>query len=139
MNYLLDTHAFIWSLISPGKLSLKTKAIIKSKDNVSWVSAITFWEISLKYEIGKLDLKGTKPDELYKYATSAGFEIEDLQAETAATFYKLRRLRNEQSSSSNKDPFDLMLAWQAITLDYTLVTNDSGFADYKDYGLKTVW
>ena len=132
MNYLLDTHAFIWSLISPGKLSLKTKAIITSKENVSWVSAITFWEISLKYAIGKLDLKGAKPDELYKYATSAGFEIEDLQVETAATFYKLRRLRN-------KDPFDLMLAWQAITLDYTLVTNDSGFADYKNYGLKVVW
>ena len=132
MNYLLDTYAFIWSLISPSKLSLKTKAIIKSKENVSWVSAITFWEISLKYAIGKLDLKGAKPDELYKYATSAGFEIEDLQVETAATFYKLRRLRN-------KDPFDLMLAWQAITLDYTLVTNDSGFADYKNYGLKVVW
>lgn len=132
MNYLLDTHAFIWSLISPGKLSLKTKAIIKSKENVSWVSAITFWEISLKYAIGKLDLKGTKPDELYKYATSAGFEIEDLQVETAATFYKLRRLRH-------KDPFDMMLAWQAISKDYSLITKDSDFSSYHQYGLKTVW
>lgn len=132
MNYLLDTHTFIWSLVSPGKLSLKTKAIIKSKENISWVSAITFWEISLKYAIGKLNLKGARPDELYEYSTSAGFAILDLQAETASTFYKLKKFRN-------KDPFDLMLAWQAISKGYTLVTNDSDFIVYKNHGLKTVW
>lgn len=132
MNYLLDTHTFLWSLVSPGKLSLKTKAIIKSKENISWVSAITFWEISLKYAIGKLDLKGTRPDELYEYSTNTGFAILDLQAETAATFYKLKDFRN-------KDPFDLMLAWQAITKGYTLATKDADFTSFRKYGLKTVW
>lgn len=132
MNYLLDTHTLIWSIVYPDKLSPQVKKIIKSTDSSSWVSAVTFWEIALKFAIGKLNLKGTTPDELYKYSTSAGFVILDLKSETAASFYKLTRLKN-------KDPFDLMLAWQAITGDYTLVTNDSGFVDYKSYGLKTIW
>ncbi len=139
MNYLLDTHTLIWSIIYPDKLSPKIRKIIKSKDNTFWVSAIVFWEISLKYAIGKLDLKGTTPDELYEYSNRAGFIILDLSSATAASVYKLTRLGNKQSFSTNKDPFDLMLAWQAITGDYILVTNDSGFAGYKNYGLKTVW
>ncbi len=132
MNYLLDTHTLIWSIIDSDKLSAQIKKIIRSKDNIFWVSAVTFWEIALKYAIGKLDLKGTTPDELYEYSIRAGFMILDLQSVTAASFYKLKRLENN-------DPFDLMLAWQAISSDYILVTKDAGFTGYKNYGLKTVW
>ena len=132
MNYLLDTHTLIWSIVYPDKLSQKVKKIIKSKDNISWVSAVTFWEIALKYAVGKLDLKGTTPDQLYEYSTSTGFSILDLKSETAASFYKLTRL-------NNKDPFDLMLAWQAMSKDFVLLTSDPDFTDYNKYGLKTVW
>ena len=139
MNYLLDTHTIIWSLVSPSKLSLKIRTIIESKENTCWVSAVTFWEISLKYAIGKLHLKGMRPDELHEYSKNAGFAILDLHSETAASFYKLIKFRSKQSFSKNKDPFDLMLAWQAISKDCHLLTQDQDFADYKDQGLKIVW
>lgn len=132
MNYLLDTHTLIWSIVYPDKLSPQVKKIIRSTDNSSWVSAVTFWEIALKFAIGKLNLKGTTPDELYEYSTSAGFVMLDLKSETAVSFYKLTRLKN-------KDPFDLMLAWQAISGDFVLLTRDPGFNSYSKYGLKTVW
>lgn len=41
--------------------------------------------------------------------------------------------------SKNRDPFDLLLAWQAITEDYTLLTKDADFTNYEKYGLKIVW
>src|SRR3989339_395130 len=122
MNYLLDTHTLIWALVSPEKLSLKVKKIIL--DNTSWISVVSFWEISLKYTIGKLNLQNVKPDEIRESSIKTGFTVLDLDSETAATFYKLPRIKN-------KDPFDLMLAWQAISGNFTLLSKDKGFDIYR--------
>ena len=81
--------------------------------------------------LGKLDLKGVLPDFLPTIAKDARFEILDLDIETAASFYKLPRL--------NKDPFDRMLAWQAINSDCYLIAKDKEFDKYKGHGLKAVW
>ena len=58
MNLLLDTHVFLWSLFTPDKLSKAEVRKIKSPNNDVAVSVVTFWEISLKYALGKLELKG---------------------------------------------------------------------------------
>lgn len=131
MSYLVDTHTFLWSVLSPQKISKKAKNILLDSQSTKYVSLITFWEISLKFSIGKLDLKGTLPDNIPAIANSAGFEILNLNIDTVSSFYKL--------SKSRKDPFDRMLAWQAICHDYYLLTKDSDFADYKNQGLKIVW
>jgi PIN domain nuclease of toxin-antitoxin system len=49
MIYLLDTHALIWSIIDPDKLSDIARNIIQDQKNTILVSSISFWEISLKY------------------------------------------------------------------------------------------
>ena len=132
MNYLLDTHTLLWNLISTKKLSTQVKKIISNPQLSIFISTVSLWEISLKYRIGKLELEGKNPEEIPGAIKSSGFNILNLDEDTAATFYKF-------PVSKNQDPFDLMLAWQAITNDYTLATNDLGFADYKNYGLKVVW
>ena len=99
-------------------------------DLTKYVSVITFWEISLKFSLGKLELTGILPDKLPRIAKDTGFDILNLNKEIASSFYKLPRTKN-------KDSFDRMLAWQAINHDYTLLTKDDSFADYKSYGLKT--
>ena len=50
----------------------------------------------------------------------------------SASDYKLPKLKS-------KDPFDRMLAWQAICKGCILLTKDSDFADYRNHELKTVW
>ena len=130
MNFLLDTHTLIWSMLSPGKLSIKVKNNIKQYS--SGVSVISLWEIALKYTIGKLDLQGVKPDELLTYTIKTGFEVLDLQAEIAATFYQLPKIQN-------KDPFDQLLAWQAIKGNFILLSKDKGFDDYQSAGLNRIW
>jgi len=133
MNYLLDTHTFIWSLFESDRLSEKSTNIILNSENNIYVSVITFWEISLKYNLGKLSLQNVTPEELPGYAESSGFNLLNLEAPLAASFYNLPK-------KSHKDPFDRLLIWQCIQDGITLITKDSQILkEYKQFHLKTVW
>ena len=132
MNYLLDTHTFLWALFSPGKLSRSAAQNIKSPDNEVAVSVITFWEISLKYALGKLELKGIKPEELPDVAVETGISILAVSPSDAASFHQLPRL-------AHKDPFDRFLIWQAIRQKMVLISKDSEFENYRKFGLITHW
>ena len=129
MKYLIDTHIFLWSLFSPGKISRHAAKIIKDPANRIIVSTITFWEISLKYSLNKLELEGITPDELPEFASKMNFELLNLNAADAASFYHLPRI-------AHKDPFDRMLIWQAIREKMVLISKDSKIEAYEDYGLK---
>jgi len=132
MNLLLDTHGFLWSLFTPEKLSKGALRQIKSTDNDVAVSVVTFWEISLKYALGKLELTGIEPDELPDFADQMNLEIVPLTAAEASSFHKLPRL-------THKEPFDRIIIWQAIQRGMTLITKDRDFGAYRNLGLRTFW
>lgn len=132
MNYLLDTHTFLWTAMSPEKLSHNARDIILDMTNDILVSVVTFWEVSLKFTIGKLELQGITPEDLPEAATQMGFDLRILTPEDAATFYRLPRL-------PHKDPFDRMLIWQAIRENLTLVSKDADLNLYQAHGLRLVW
>jgi len=50
---LLDTHAWIWWLTSPGKLGRKAKRAIAKADRVG-IPSICVWEIAMKAQAGNL-------------------------------------------------------------------------------------
>jgi PIN domain nuclease of toxin-antitoxin system len=56
MTGLLDTHTFLWAAMRPGKLSPQVRAIILDMTNSICVSAVTFWEVALKFSLGKIEL-----------------------------------------------------------------------------------
>ena len=132
MNILLDTHMFLWSLFTPDKLSKAVIREIKSPNNDVAVSVVTFWEISLKYALGKLELTGVEPEELPDFAAQMNLEILPITAAEASSFHKLPRL-------SHKDPFDRIIIWQAIQRKMTLVSKDRDFKAYHKFGLRTFW
>jgi len=132
MNLLVDTHGFLWSLFTPDKLSKASAREIKSPNNDVAVSVVTFWEISLKYALGKLELTGVKPEELPDFAGQMNLEILPLTATEASSFHKLPRL-------SHKDPFDRIIIWQAIQRKMVLVSKDLDFKAYRKFGLRTFW
>ena len=129
MNYLIDTHIFLWSLFTPEKISQSAARILKDPGNRIFVSTITFWEIALKYSLNKLQLEGTMPDEFPEFANLMNYDVLNLNAEDAASFYRLPRI-------SHKDPFDRMLIWQAIREKLILISNDSKVSAYEAFGLK---
>jgi PIN domain nuclease of toxin-antitoxin system len=91
MNYLLDTHTLLWSLFDPERLSPAVRDTIVSKENDISVSIVSFWEISLKFSMKKLDLHGVIPEELPDYTKQMYIEIIPINSNEAASFYKLPR------------------------------------------------
>ncbi len=131
MNYLVDTHIFVWAMLSSGKISREVRGIFLDSDATKFVSVITLWEISLKFSLGKIDLEGILPDELYDRAKEMGFQILDLKPEVVCSFHKLPKI-------AHKDPFDRMLVWQSVEGDYTLLPHDKELSGFKIHGLKIV-
>ena len=132
MSHLLDTHTFLWAVFSPEKLGRRARAIIADPSIAVALSSISLWEISLKFSLGKLVLENSNPEALAVIAREMGLECIGPSAEEAASFHNLPR-------AAHRDPFDRMLAWQAIHRGWTLVTRDGALEEYRSAGLKTVW
>jgi PIN domain nuclease of toxin-antitoxin system len=132
MTYLLDTHTFLFCAFDSLKLGKKARQLILNRENSISVSVVSFWEISLKFSLGKLSLTNISPEEMPRICEEMGFEILELSALDAASFCELQRLQH-------KDPFDRMLIWQAIRRKLTLISKDVSFKEYEGLGLKVVY
>ena len=122
MKVLLDTHAFLWYLLGDPNLSLKSKNIIDTKENL-YFSIVSLWEIAIKINIGKL--------QIYR-------PIEDLSKELQYTNIKILPILAQDIElystlnfpSNHRDPFDRMLIVQAINLSLVVISTDVKFDAY---------
>lgn len=132
MKYLLDSHTMLWALCDHRKLSTKVKNILEDPHHEIFVSAVTFWEISLKFSLGKLYMRGLTPNDLPKAVVDAGFALLPLQPQEAASYH-------EFNADRHRDPFDRMLIQQAILNKLILLSKDKNVAQYQSTGLKVIW
>ena len=132
MKYLLDTHTLLWVLFKDEELTEQAKAAIQHSKNEIFVSVITYWEISLKYGIGKLELENITPEEIPIKTKEINIETIDLTENEASTFFKLPRIKH-------KDPFDRLIIWQAINRNITLISKDKAMKEYVNFGLRILW
>ncbi|CAA6803798.1 MAG: PilT protein domain protein [uncultured Campylobacterales bacterium] len=130
MNYIIDTHILIWLLFDHKKISKEKLEILKNPKNKIFITSISFWEISIKYALKKIELNGIYPEDLSKKCIQMGLRILDIDVNSMSSYYKLPKFDN------HKDPFDRLIIKCAIDKNYILVSNDSKFKDYKDFGLK---
>ncbi|MBK8508521.1 MAG: type II toxin-antitoxin system VapC family toxin [Candidatus Competibacteraceae bacterium] len=128
----MDTHVFLWAVFAPKKLSADTRALIQNINNVLLLSTISFWEISLKYAIGKLELHGCSPEDLLGVASAMHLELLQLSPDELASFHRLPRV-------AHKDPFDRLIIWQALQNKLILISGDQRLSDYDSLGLKVIW
>ena len=133
MMYLLDTHTLIWSIVESSKLSPAARKIIEDRNQKIVVSTVSFWEISLKTALQKFEFFGVDIESIPVFAKELGFSLLPLESDDSISFHKLAR------EDSHKDPFDRMIIWQAIRGNYTLISRDSAFRRYEQYGLKLIW
>jgi len=132
MKYLLDTHAFLWSISQSMDLPEKVVLAIKNPNNEIFVSAVTLWEISIKTRIKKLDLGGLPIEDLLRLSEKMDFQLIDLTPEEANSYVNL-------TENTHKDPFDRMLIWQCIRRNMTIISKDAEFKKFKVHGLKVLW
>ena len=130
MKYIVDTHILLWSILDSGKLSENVIQTYAQADEIQ-ASNINFWEISLKYRLGKLDLGNLTPHDIYIAAIKSNYKIICIDAQTTASIYKF-------PLDKHKDPLDRMVIWYAIQNDTTLISRDSLFDQYKIEGLEII-
>ena len=133
MKYLLDTHTFIWSVMDSKKLSENVRTIIEDSDNETFISGISFWELAIKTQLGKMKFENFNILHLPNIATQYGFSVFTPTSYDYVTFSKLPIVEN------HKDPFDRMLIHTALRNNLILLSKDSCFDKYIDYGLQLLW
>jgi PIN domain nuclease of toxin-antitoxin system len=122
MRYLLDTHVLIHSLISQPKLNQKALELLSDDSSVLVLSAITPWEVSIKVNLGKLELPHDISEFFVRARRLMSLQALDITHAHALAMGDLPRL--------HRDPFDRMLIAQARTEGLTLLTADRIFQRY---------
>lgn len=132
MKYLLDTHTFIWAVTEPDKLSDTVRQILESPDSHIVVSSITFWEISLKYALGKILLENVSPEDFPRLCQQMDIEVLPVEAKVCATYHQLRVFYH-------RDPFDRMLVWLAKCEHLAILSKDEMMKQYESEGIRVIW
>jgi PIN domain nuclease of toxin-antitoxin system len=122
MRLLLDTHTLLWVMLGDRKLSHKAKSALTSASNEAFVSVVSIREIATKVRIGKMQEPGNLLKDPHLALTSLGFRDLPLTLGHARLGGLL--------SHPHKDPFDRMLAAQALLEGLTLVSVDSVFDNF---------
>ena len=126
MKLLLDTCALIWLLTGERTLPGHIRLVIEERD--VFLSAVSAWEIAIKYAKGTLRL--SQPPERLVPAARERYGFQSLPIDEASALHvaKLPRL--------HADPFDRMLVSQAIVHGLTIVTPDPLVTQYP---ARTMW
>ena len=119
MRLLLDTHAFMWWLDGDRRLSPRSRRAIEASPDSVWVSALSAWEMILKSTLGRSRHARVATEDVAGAIRSQGFIPLDI------TFPHVHRVRDLPLTHS--DPFDRLLAAQAIVEGLHLVSRDEAF------------
>lgn len=116
VRLLLDTHTLLWAMVEPVLLSRKASNILADSANTIVVSAASAWEIATKVRIGKLPSAERIEREFLELMQGAGYTL--LAIDTA------HALRAGRFPSTHRDPFDRILAAQALAEDIPILSKD---------------
>lgn len=127
MTLLVDTHALLWFQAGDRRLSRAARAAMEAADAELLLSAATVWEMAIKASLGRLRL--SDPVEAYVAEKIAqGYRMLPVSWAHAAAV--------EGLPFHHRDPFDRLLAAQALSERCRLVTRDRVF---RKYGVRVVW
>jgi PIN domain nuclease of toxin-antitoxin system len=126
-SLLLDTHTFLWWVSDDARLSARARAAITGADRVL-VSVATCWEIAIKVGLGKLTLPQPVDRFLAEQIGLNQFTLLPIELDHAAAVSTM--------AFHHRDPFDRLLAAQALYEELPVVSADPVFRRYK---VRRVW
>ena len=124
MRFLLDTHAFLWAVQDPSRLSQRVRAILEDPKGEPLVSSASVWEMSIKCKAGRWPDAVSFMDEQV-YALS----LDKLGAVELAITSRHGRVAG-QFESDHKDPFDRVIAAQSFLEGIPLLSKDSSMDEF---------
>jgi PIN domain nuclease of toxin-antitoxin system len=122
MKLLLDTHAFIWWDGDQSKLSPAARSACESPANSLFLSLASVWEMQIKVQLGKLNLRLPLAEILRDQQAHNGLILEAVILDDI--------LGLEQLPPHHRDPFDRLLISQAGRGGFQLVSQDPEIARY---------
>jgi PIN domain nuclease of toxin-antitoxin system len=125
---LLDTHVFLWQILSDKRLGEKQQAIIADPANTIHLSAVSIFEMSIKVGIGKLGLPQRYKNDLTLIYHDFSFQPMAISIHHANSAGIL--------VGTHRDPFDRLLAAQSIVEKMPIMTMD---AKLRELGADVVW
>ncbi len=122
MRLLLDTHALLWAIGVPHRLSEPVRTALLADENEISVSFASLWEIAIKVSLRRLELSPDWPA-----------LIDNGRARLGARWLAIGSSHCVQVARlpwHHRDPFDRMLVAQSMCEDLTLISRDRVLTDY---------
>jgi len=128
MRYLIDTHVLIWWWDVHPSLSDGVRALLESRRAEIFVSAVSGIELGIKVRLGKLP-------QMVPFISNFGSAIEADGFHHLGIDYE-HAVRAGLMPGDPRDPFDRLLAAQALIEEMTVVTRDPALAAL---GCEVLW
>lgn len=128
MTLLLDTHVFVWWLLGDKRIRPRLREMIEQNQGETHVSAISAYEMSQKYRLGKWPEVAPFMEGFERLAAAANLSI--------LYVTPLHAIRAGLIPGAHRDPFDRMMVAQAMVEGLRIVSSDKGL---KMLGAEPVW
>ena len=121
MKLLLDTHIWLWSVLTPEKLTRRVKAAMTRSSSELWLSPISAWELLVLIERGRVRIE-SDPRRWISLALAR------TPAQEAVMSFEVA-LRSREVMPAHTDPVDRILVATTLVYGLTLVTADQALID----------
>jgi PIN domain nuclease of toxin-antitoxin system len=128
VKLLLDTHAFLWWVEGTPALGRRARAAVANPDNEVFFSIASCWELAIKLSLGKLRLTRRLDRFIPEQLTVNGFSLLAVELGHVVGVADL--------PFHHRDPFDRLLAAQALQDQLAIVSTDRVF---RRYGVTVIW
>jgi PIN domain nuclease of toxin-antitoxin system len=128
VTLLLDTHTLLWALTDPDKLSAEARTRVEDSSTILLVSTASAWEVATKYRLSKLTGADAIMHTLDQHLARLGARVLPIDLKHALLAGRLEH--------PHRDPFDRMIAAQAILEGVSVISRDHALSDL---GASRVW
>ena len=128
MNYLLDTHTFLWFINDSPDLSDIAQQHIESPENILYLSIASVWEMAIKASLGKLEMPTPFADFIDAQLEQNSIALLTITTAHAELVTKLR--------FHHRDPFDRLIIAQAQVEGLPIIGKDAAF---DAYDIECIW
>ncbi len=128
MRLPLDSHTVIWAADDPTQLSVLAQQLIQDPSPDRLISSATIWEMAIKFGLNKLPLSLPYRQWMDKAIADLGLIALPITLDHAE--------RHAGLPWHHRDPFDRLLAAQALVEGIPLISADKSF---DPYGVTRLW